>query len=366
MTIESYPVAIAKGAMVAAYRIQESHQILENSIQYWGLNCLLSHNVFIEELYQNNWVKREHNQNLTIINDQFNDYYQILDQIGEQFNALCYKHLEGLSRLLRFNNTLYWIRAYPKGQALSTWVSENQPINNYAQLAQLFTPIFDDLHLHHRLKRQWFNIDADQIWMSDNGKGILIAPTMEICLARAGEWSSTKDLYQLLGAMYFAMTGKRVPSELEREQAHRQGQPNPFKPLVPRHFPHYPKSFIRTLNRWLAVPDMAPCTALQLKQQLFSEQTQWGWNWLRNTISVGLGLTLAVVTPTPATQQGLHHQTKPNVIQAPSSTPTPTTPATVAAPKVSPPKITTTPTAQLPESNNKACILGLKHYCSQP
>lgn len=415
MTTEGKPVAIAKGAMVAAYRIRELHQTLNNSIQYWGINCLLSTSVFIEELYHNEWVNRQDNLELNILDPRFFDYYQTLDQIGEQFNALPYKHLEGLARLLRFNNTLYWIRSSPIGQPLSTWLAEQTTTISYEQLSKLFVPILDDLHLHHRLKRCWFNITPDQIRLLESGQGVLIAPSMEICLERTQqEWTPLKDLQQLITIIYFGIS-KKYPYEAGNVQT--------YQPLKAKYYPNYPKRFIQALNQLLKTPQL-DYSALQLKQALFPVQEEMNWSWLRKTVSVGLGLSLAAATPTPATQQGLtaykdfvgsmQHSDKINTIRIPpalntepvevktattpvaetvpttihstsNTSPVASTPSVATAntetvvphteTKPAPASITNTaPTTAVPVSvmdtqtsdNAKACILGLKDYCSKP
>ncbi len=84
-------------------------------------------------------------------------------------------------------------------------------------------------------------------------------------LTRQGPWT---DVYAIAATLYFMVTGSRLPSAMERKQAHLLQQPDPLKPA--RHFvPELPAALDAVLTRGLVVePELRLPTVVDLKQQL--------------------------------------------------------------------------------------------------
>ena len=247
-TQQTYPNALAPGAMLNEYRIDAVLGVGGFGITYRARDTLLEKDVAIKEYFPSGVVSRGTGGAVTMTGpNQETEYKTGLDRFLKEARTLATFSHPNIVRVLRFfqsNETGYMVMDYEHGDSLRTWL-QNHPQPDEESLLALMAPLLEGIERVHGTGFLHRDIKPDNVFIRENGSPVLIdfgsarqahsgathtltamvtpgyAPFEQYGAgSEQGPWT---DIYALGGVLVYCMTGRNPPDAITRMKNDRLG-----------------------------------------------------------------------------------------------------------------------------------------------
>ncbi|CAK0740104.1 formylglycine-generating enzyme [Gammaproteobacteria bacterium] len=299
--LKTYKDCLSIGAVILNYQIERVLGQGGFGITYLAKNLNDQTLVAIKEYFPKTVAIREKNGQIRAKSSTAEDIHQFewgLDRFRKEVLTLAKFDHENIVPVLYFFEalgTVYMVMPFIEGENLKTYLS-NHPMMTESELLKVVLPLLDGLEVMHRAGYLHRDIKPDNILICQDGRPILLdfgatrqamgvhSPAMTIVLTpgyspieqsyqdnkRQGPWS---DIFSMGAVIYYAITGKKPPSSIERMIATGAQRPDPLPSLLEIGKGKYRKHFLLAIEHALRISESdRPRTVSEWKYELLGDK----------------------------------------------------------------------------------------------